>query len=241
MSENTTPTLNSRLRVLIAKTYRAEKLYASMLNVGEGGLPSGASLNKLANDVRAKEWQVQHEQLRSGLNELVRLGHHAAVLDHLEVLHEEYYARYMESSNSLARGVAALVETARRQEFAHVLKLSLDMARYKARSQACKVIADELAALIEESGRVNRLGDKTRAAQTKNGLVSADPDGSESQKGGSRQEADRRFSSMQDLPVTGEEMEEADSLRRKPLAPEDLGAKIIPLRRRGSDSSLRQR
>lgn len=219
LSDKVPATLQSRLRVLIAKTYRAEKLYASMLNVGESGAPSNAnspsnSLGKLANDARAREWQASHEYLRSTLNDLTRAGNSAAVLDQLEVLYEQYYARFLESGNALSRGIAALVDTARRQEFAHVLKLSLEMIRHKARAQACKVIADELGALIEESGRGPRQsGERTQPEEDELERI---------RNVDELKSKDRSDSSKA-----------SNSLNRRPLEPSDLGAKIIPLRRRG--------
>ena len=217
MAENCLSTLNSRLRVLIAKTFRAEKLYASLLNVGDsahsiGAGPVGAaSLTKLANDVRAREWQASHEQLRASLNELVRMSNSSAILDHLQVIYEQYYAKFVESGTALDRGISALVDTARRQEFAHVLKLSVEMTRHKARAQACKVIADELAALIGESGR--------NLSQTDGRDADRIPVGVVSERIGRDTAGDMRQSSGQ---------------MRRPVDPSDLGGKIIPLRRKGS-------
>lgn len=217
MAESSLSTLNSRMRVLIAKTFRAEKLYSSLLNVSDSshnttsGPVGAAVLTKLANDVRAREWQTSHEQLRASLNDLVKMSSSSAALDRLQILYEQYYARFVESGTALDRGISALVDTARRQEFAHVMKLSVEMTRHKARAQACKVIADELAALIGESGRNCNQPESRDSDRLPTGVevASLSPEGAGSIN-----------------PQKGQ--------LRRPVEPDDLGGKIIPLRRRGA-------
>lgn len=160
MESTSLPSLSSRLRILIAKTHRAEKLYSSMANDNLSNptpkipkLQGEAQLGKLANDIRAKEWQISHEELRLSLNEVLRLGSSTAILDSLEMLHEQYYAKFIESSVMLERGTEALFEAVKRQEFVHILKLGIEMVKQKARSQVSQVIADELKLLVSGSGR----------------------------------------------------------------------------------------
>ncbi len=158
-------TLNSRLRVLVAKTYRAEKLYSSirsnhremlsreLATRESGALGNSTSLAELANDARAKEWQNCHYTLRVALNEL--LSEQDAKLQAQEVLRlrEEYAHKAQERSALVEHGAQTLAEMAKREEFAHTLKLSIELVRHKARAQACKVISDDLNAVLVQSSR----------------------------------------------------------------------------------------
>lgn len=211
------PTLNSRLRVLVAKTFRAEKLYSSMRCAGDGVAASSTALVKIANDVRAKEWQVMHSELRAALNELIRVGNSSRVADELEVLYEQYYARFIESTAVLDRGVSALIETSRKQEFAQLLKISAEMIRHKARAQACKVIADELLALLDSVGRGRKSENLAGAFE----MFSSDSDVDRTQ-------------AWERLSADPSEIE----VSKQPVVPHEYGSKIIPLtRRRSSDKS----
>jgi len=148
-----TPTLNSRLRVLIAKTFRAEKLYSSIRTQHGDKLGNVSMLAEMANDVRAKEWERSHYQLRAALNDILSLGANSAVLAEILQLRERFYRTAEESSAMLESGVESLVENIRRHEFAHAFKTSVELIRLKARAQASKVIIEELSAVLEASGR----------------------------------------------------------------------------------------
>jgi hypothetical protein len=74
-------TLHSRLRVLVAKTFRAEKLYASMKNsncVENGEIQK---ITELANTVRADVWQQSHGKLRRALNSPLSKGSGNALIE----------------------------------------------------------------------------------------------------------------------------------------------------------------
>lgn len=165
----TSPTLNSRLRVLIAKTFRAEKLYSAIRNVNCEKLTSVTSLAEVANDIRAKEWQKTHYQLRVALNEVLALGNNGAVVAELIQLREHFVKVTQASSAEVERGIADLVETARRSEFTHVFKSSVELIRQKARLQANKVVVDELSALLEASGKNVSSLNSFAAERDKNG------------------------------------------------------------------------
>jgi hypothetical protein len=158
-------TLNSRLRVLVARTYKAEKLYSSLRNAGGSTSSSlnsalldphsakNPGLAQLANDARAKQWQQQHYQLRIALNDILSAGSKASLTAQVFALRDKFHSRWSESKTAIDEGTKNLIETAGRQEFAHTLKVSAELIRHKARAEACQVIAKELTAILEASGR----------------------------------------------------------------------------------------
>ena len=165
-------TFNSRLRVLIAKTYKAEKLYASLRNNKEVGVNAVA---ELANDVRAKEWGNLHCQLRSSLNDAVSLGNQTAVAVEIARILDGFNKIGDECVKIIGEATNALVETARQEEFAHSLKTALDLVRYKARAQAAKAISSELMSVLEASRRKNLL-DNERAVEKHKEVLTAKSD-----------------------------------------------------------------
>ncbi len=150
---SSSPTLHSRLRVLVAKAFRAEKLYSSVNNSKSDRLTNIAVLSEAASEIRAKEWQRSHYQLRTAINEILTLGSNALVAEQVAELRDRFLAKAKESAAAVERGADELVETARRHEFAHIFKISLELIRLKAQAQACKVVADELASILDVSGR----------------------------------------------------------------------------------------
>jgi hypothetical protein len=187
------PTLNSRLRVLVAKAYKAEKLYASIRNqnsfnqsgIAEGSLPGSradspksraerqavdrlassaaaesaelrgptgsATLSVFANDVRAKEWQRSHFQLRTALNEILAESAGTRAVQELIELRDRFGAKAAECTALVERETGELLEIARRKEFAHCLKLALELVRHNARAQAYSVIVSELNSILDSS------------------------------------------------------------------------------------------
>lgn len=149
-------TLHSRLRVLVAKSFRAEKLYASIRNSrksGDGGVPISA-IAEIANDIRAKEWQKSYGDLRTELNDIVASGGSGgALLTTVVSLSHRFKLSAEESAAKVEIGNKGLMLAAKRHEFGHVLKLTLELIRHRARAQASQVISDELQSLLEASGR----------------------------------------------------------------------------------------
>lgn len=146
MAERTT--LNSKLRVLVARTFRAEKLYASMRNVSHVRTSNVANVIEVANDLRAKEWQGSHVHLRSALSDMLSLGNTKVSVQKLEELLCNFQSKAIESTNELGTKTEQLLESVRRQEFSNVLKLSIELICLKARAQANKAVVDELSSLI---------------------------------------------------------------------------------------------
>jgi hypothetical protein len=156
------PTLNSRLRVLVAKTFRAEKLYSSIPSTHGEKLTNVSVLAQTANDIRAKEWQRTHYQLRTALNEILSEGSSSTLTADIVALRQRFVDRATESGDAVEVGVDSIMDTAARHEFAHIFRLSVEMIRYKARAQASRVIAEELSAALDASGRGVDLGDAAR-------------------------------------------------------------------------------
>ena len=141
------PTLSSKLRVLIAKSFKAEKLYASMSGTG---IDQRASVRaELANEVRAKEWERSYHQLRISLNKIVSEGKSVEFALELERLKKAFQKSSLESLEKIKSGQREMSDALGREEFAFVYKASLEMIRYKARHEACKIASQELDSLLE--------------------------------------------------------------------------------------------
>ena len=145
--------LNARLRILIAKTFRAEKLYSSIRNNNQQP-PNAALLSEIANDIRASVWQKVHYQLRTALNDIVGLGNTQLVADQLTALRAHFAVKAEESAAFVEKETNSLVDTAKRHEFVHSLRLSYELIRQRARAQAFQAITDELDGVLDTSARV---------------------------------------------------------------------------------------
>ncbi len=143
-------TLNSRLRKLVAKTFRAEQLYASMRNSYQ---VKSDMLAAAANDSRAREWQQAHAALRTALNDLVAANPRGAIISRLIGLKQQFEFQAAEANEAVTSGAIRISETARRHEFAHVMKLAFELLQHKARAQVAQVIVDELSALLQPGER----------------------------------------------------------------------------------------
>lgn len=143
------PTFASRLRILIARSFRAEKVYAGLRVSDKPKISSVAALSEYANDLRAREWQRSHSELRSALNEMIKSGVSAETRDAVSELRKRFAQRASEARRAVEKGKEAIVEASAREEFAHVMKLSVELLRCKARAQADKSIADELGTLVD--------------------------------------------------------------------------------------------
>ena len=149
MSDNS-GSINSKVRVLIARTFHTEKLYAAMGNVRDG-IVSMPSVQAIADEVRGKEWQIAHQTLRTKLNEIVRLSSANAIKLALSDLYQK--ARGLASASEAAMVVSqkSLEEMNSRGENVQVLKLALEVIKLKARFQSYSAVADELEGVIGKS------------------------------------------------------------------------------------------
>lgn len=145
-------TLHSRLRMLVAKTFRAEKLYSSLRKPRN---VDTVNISDLANDLRAREWERAHAQFRTALNSALELPSQTALFQRVSALYHKFHNISEECSEKAKTDRDRLIETAEREEFAHSLKLSLELVRIKARAQAHKVISDELSSIIQLAHRAS--------------------------------------------------------------------------------------
>lgn len=160
-------TLNSRLRVLVAKAFRAEKLHASGNSARTERLSNPAAISEAASEIRAKEWQRSHYQLRTSLNDILNIGNNSEVIKKILELSEQFMARNVDAINQIEKGINEIAAASRKNEFAHIFKISSELIRYKAQAQACKVIADELCAVLDQQ-HVNSAKNVARKQQSSN-------------------------------------------------------------------------
>lgn len=146
-------TLHSRLRVLVARTFRAEQVYSSMRNSSNGQTSHLSELSDMANDIRAKEWQRGHHQLRTALNDLLDQKNQRLLSTEVNALAHRFQGKFEEVLSVIETQKHALIDSTKRQEFAQGLKFSLELIRLNASAQANKVIADELFAVLDSSNR----------------------------------------------------------------------------------------
>ena len=143
-------TITSRLRVLIAKAFRAEQLYSSMRHAR----PTRPDLlTELAHDTRSAVWQRAYAQLRTTLNDIVASATPGNIAQRVIELRQQCESRVREASMVVDRINERLIESAERHEFAHVMKLALELVEFKAHTQAQQVISDELSEILQSVGR----------------------------------------------------------------------------------------
>lgn len=153
-------TFNSRLRLLVAKSYKAEKLYSSLRSEVTFQNPdhlsrvtSASGIAEIANDLRAREWQRLHNELRTALNEILSDTTPANQPRAIAGLLEMFRERFDQDRAYLEENIETLVDASNREEFGHVLKLSLELIRIKSRAQASKAISDELNSVLQPLSR----------------------------------------------------------------------------------------
>lgn len=145
---SSSPTLHSRLRVLVAKTFRASQLYSSM-RTGRGD--NGSNLSEVANDARAAIWYRVHADLQAGLNDALELPSASQVALRVAQLKQEFEKSARDAELTMAAGSERLVQSISRQEFSTTFKTSLELIKCKARMQASRVIAEELESILSNS------------------------------------------------------------------------------------------
>jgi len=112
-----------------------------------------ATVSEVANDVRAKEWQAAHYELRNSLNEILEIGYPAKTVQELIRLRTVFSQRAENDLRELEQGISAITEAACREEFAQALRLSVELIRLKARSQVHKALADEVSGVLGTGSR----------------------------------------------------------------------------------------
>lgn len=169
MSEKAT--LSSKLRILVARAYKAERLYASMKakapeasNIYSrrlkskkepSALQSNRLISELSSEARATEWQQSYKELRLSLNEILEKNNLSAsklskpvteLYNNLAEGLEETRARY----NKISKDSFSAFEN---KEFLRCSKNSIELIRLKARIQSQTAVAEELSNLLNSSNR----------------------------------------------------------------------------------------
>lgn len=174
--------LHAKLKILVAKLYKAEKLYASMrrplsgnnkisgasrlgsLNTSNksqinlaGNIPvkklddsnfSSGILIEHANEIRSLEWYDVHHTFRVQLNDILSRGNTPNLSLELNSLWHSFCKDFTLAETYIKETKSLALDAMQKEEYAHLLKLSSDLVKRKARIQALKVINDELEALI---------------------------------------------------------------------------------------------
>ncbi len=146
-------TLHSRLRVLVARTFKAEKLYASMQRKSSPSFPGPAALSELANDIRAKEWQRIHAELRGAINDILENCPVGQVGTKVNQLKDEFLLLAKNSSQDFSENLESLLEAAKKEEFTRTAKKSMELVRFKARLQAAQAVSEELTGILNLCGK----------------------------------------------------------------------------------------
>lgn len=144
-------TLSSRLKVLVAKSFKAERLYGSMVVNLTGQLESEFTERaKLSNEIKAREWQKSYNKLRIGLNSIISEESNAiAVTERLLKLEADFRAQVVRSNEELEKISLAIKDALTRGEYAVVYRRSMDLVKYQSRIQASQVVCEEILALLE--------------------------------------------------------------------------------------------
>lgn len=144
-------TLSSRLKVLVAKSFKAERLYGSMvLTLTDKQESELAERAKLTNEIKAREWQKSYNKLRIGLNSILSEETNIiSVTERLLKLDAEFRAQVISSNEDLEKISLAIKEALTRGEYAVVYRRAMDLVKYQSIIQASQVISEEILALLE--------------------------------------------------------------------------------------------
>ncbi len=158
--------LNSKLKILVAKLFKAEKLYHSMKNTAEAAKSSVSKNSKSsnsyfqstillehANEVRANEWHRVHQDYRIKLNDILSELPANKLANGLNEIWQSFISEFKSAEYDIKSSKSLAEESIEREEYAQLLKISTDLVRKKARLQALKVINDELNLLISQEKR----------------------------------------------------------------------------------------
>ena len=148
-------TLISRMRVLVARTYKAERLYASMRRGSGRSFPGSAALSAMANETRAGEWQEVHSKMRLALNDILEQNSSKELISLVLRLREEFRQISANSGSLFQERIEKLAESVKKEEFVHASKQSLELVKIKARLQASNAVVEELTGILSASGRKN--------------------------------------------------------------------------------------
>lgn len=106
------------------------------------------SIKLLSNDIKARQWQDAHIELRQKLNEVLRISERKTAIDEMLVIRSLFYGRLTESEDVIANSDSIIFSAVKREDYGCVMQTALELSRHKARLQTYKVIVDELDAFV---------------------------------------------------------------------------------------------
>ena len=145
-------TLNSRLRLLIARAYRAEKVYAATSAKQSEQRLNSSQLTEGASELRAREWHKSHNRLRIALNDLLTNSSASSLAQAVNKVRLEFVAQVSAATKVIEQDTEELHKALQRTEFTMALRLSVELIKHKAVLQSGQAIAEELEALLKSSG-----------------------------------------------------------------------------------------
>lgn len=101
-----------------------------------------------ANDVRSQEWFIVHHHFRIKLNQILAEGNSSYLSEKISDLWQEFLAEFEIAELDLQECSESAKNSLLKEEFSHLLKLTSELIKRKARLQALKVIHDELTGLV---------------------------------------------------------------------------------------------
>ena len=227
-------TLNSRLRVLVARAFRAEKLYGTSVPGRADRRLSFPQLAEAAGELRAREWQKGYYQLRTMLNELLSVGAPQSAVEGVIAIRKQFRERTEEAAQFVEQATGELQEAAGRHEFSHLLKLTLELIRQKAIAQSSRAICDELGAVLKASG-IPDVDRERRRSFEPSWLTASVTDGS-----GSGNSAAASAGQSRSAPVAAPPAEELadDVVDEEPIYAK--AGHVVPLRRHSSFGKMKR-
>ncbi len=168
MSNNST--LNSRLRELFNKAYRAEKLHHTRKSSAIVDGFEHSKLQELAQNVNANAWSITNAELKNSLNKLLRDNNSINVINELNTLKEKINAEIAEKAKEQERLKNMLIKMTEYTEFYNTLKLSLDLVKIKSTTQALQATIGELNYVM--GSNANRSSNKLETETQMNELPS---------------------------------------------------------------------
>ncbi len=110
-----------------------------------------------ANDVRSQEWFKVHHHFRIKLNQILSEGNSSLISEKINDLWQEFLAEFEIAELDLQECSESARNSLVKEEFSHLLKLSSELIKRKARLQALKVIHDELTGLVSPASNSNKI------------------------------------------------------------------------------------
>ncbi|HMO17850.1 MAG TPA: hypothetical protein PKA63_06855 [Oligoflexia bacterium] len=136
-------------RINLENNFRSLKPERSITNESPNRINlSSGLLIEHANEIRATEWYQVHHNFRERLNVLIERGNTPQLPLELNRIWHEFCGEFELAEFHLNEARSGAGNSLEREEYAHLLKISSELIRRKARLQALKVIHDELQVLI---------------------------------------------------------------------------------------------